>query len=128
MRQMSEQRRKSDYDDLLLSESITDLQLKYGKIKQLEYENGQLKKMVKIRDNEINELKREIHKLKVSRWRRWTKTIDRDFILEFVFLIPKIVYFPKNRVFSILRQTIGTLFIGMAATVIFCHVYKVNAI
>lgn len=63
---MSEQRRKSDYDDLLLSDSITDLQIKYSKIKQLEYENGQLKKIVKLRDGEINELKREIHKLKVN--------------------------------------------------------------
>lgn len=66
MKQVTEQRRKSDYDDLLQSESITDLQIKYGKIKQLEFENTQLKNMVKTRDDQINELKREIDKLKVN--------------------------------------------------------------
>lgn len=61
---MSE-RKKSDYDDLLVSESITDLQIKYGRIKQLECENLQLKNSLKRRDDEINELRREIDKLKV---------------------------------------------------------------
>lgn len=64
MKQVTEHR-KSDYDDLHLSESITDLQLKYGIIKQLETENNQLKNMVKIRDDQLNELRREIDKLKV---------------------------------------------------------------
>lgn len=64
IKQVSE-RKKSDYDDLLVSESITDLQIKYGRIKQLENENLQLKNSLKRRDEEINELRREIDKLKV---------------------------------------------------------------
>lgn len=64
IKQVSE-RKKSDYDDLLVSESITDLQIKYGRIKQLECENLQLKNALKQRDEEINELRREIDKLKV---------------------------------------------------------------
>lgn len=65
MKQVTE-RRKSDYDDLHESESITDLQIKYGRIKQLEVENGQLKSMLQSRDEQINDLRREIDKLKVS--------------------------------------------------------------
>lgn len=65
MKQVSE-RRKSDYDDLQASESIADLQIKYGRMKQLEYENNQLRTMLQSRDDQINDLKREIDKLKVS--------------------------------------------------------------
>lgn len=65
MKQMTE-RRKSDYDDLNESETITDLQIKYNRMKQMETENNQLKNMLLSRDDQINDLKREIDKLKVN--------------------------------------------------------------
>lgn len=73
MKQVTE-RRKSEYDDLHESESITDLQIKYSRMKQLETENNQLKNMVQSRDEQINDLKREIDKLKVSNYKERNKT------------------------------------------------------
>lgn len=69
MKQVTE-RRKSDYDDLHESETIAELQKKYGRIKLLETENIQLKSILQCRDDQINDMKREIDKLKVSRTSR----------------------------------------------------------